>query len=65
MDHSPQMTYFATDGNYGDAEGIVIIDTQSWTEDEWTIIDETPDRQRASVALSLSKSNDDQLELFK
>lgn len=59
------MTYFAVDGNYGDADGIVIIDTHGWTEEEWEIIDQTPDHLRAAVAQSLSASNPDQLELFK
>ena len=28
-------TYFASDGNYGDAHAIVILDTDSITEKQW------------------------------
>ena len=35
--------YFATDGNYGNAENLVIIDTADWTEDEWDIIEQSPE----------------------
>jgi len=56
--------YFASDGNYGDAEGLVVIDTTSWTADEWDIIENTPDDRRAAVASSFSDLSSDQLPLF-
>jgi hypothetical protein len=51
-------TYFALDGNYGDADGIVIVDTSTWSEEDWQAIDEAGDSDRASVALALAKSDD-------
>lgn len=30
--------YFATNGNYGDAHGIVILDTSAITETDWEVI---------------------------
>ena len=51
-------TYFALDGNYGDADGIVIVDTSGWTEDDWTAIDEVGDSDRANLAYALAKSDD-------
>jgi hypothetical protein len=47
-------TYFAMDGNYGEAQGMVVIDTTKWSEDDWTQIDEAGDSDRAQVALDLT-----------
>ncbi len=47
-------TYFALDGNYGEAQGMVVIDTTKWSEDDWTQIDEAGDSDRAQVALDLT-----------
>lgn len=51
-------TYFALDGNYGDADGIVIVDTTGWSEEDWTAIDEVGDADRANLAYALAKSDD-------
>jgi hypothetical protein len=47
-------TYFALDGNYGEAQGMVVIDTTKWSEDDWTQIEEASDSERAQVALDLT-----------
>lgn len=47
------VAYFASDGSYGDAEGIVLIDTSEWTEDEWAEIDGMTDSERYDFALAL------------
>lgn len=47
-------TYFATDGNYGNADGIVIVDTSDWSEENWTAIDEVGDADRANLAYTLA-----------
>jgi len=47
-------TYFTTDGSYGDAEGLVIVDTTTWGSDEWEFIQNLPDGQRAEIAEDLS-----------
>lgn len=44
-------TYFATDGNYGDASGLVIVDTSKWTEEHWQVIEETSDSFRPVRAM--------------
>lgn len=31
--------YFAADGSYGDASGLVIVDTSAWDESDWDDID--------------------------
>ena len=47
------VAYFASDGNYGDANGIVLIDTSEWTEDEWEEIDGMTDSERYEFVLAL------------
>lgn len=57
-------TYFAADGNYGDAEGLVMIDTTDWTEDEWMTIEYAPENERARIAQELEREVNDQPTLF-
>jgi len=56
-------SYFAADGSYGDAAGIVVIDTTTWDEEDWDTITFAPDSERARIAYELSVRNPDQLEL--
>jgi hypothetical protein len=56
--------YFAVDGNYGSADGIVIVDTSDWSEDDWEAIEMAGDSDRASVAYALAKSDEKQREEF-
>lgn len=46
--------YFAADGNYGSADKLVIVDTSDWDVEEWDIIDQTPDSDRAMVAFQMA-----------
>ncbi len=50
------LAYFALDGNYGDAAGLVVMETTHWQEVDWQIIDSTADEHRASVAKLLTES---------
>lgn len=43
-------TYFASDGSYGDADGIEIHDTDNWTDAMWQAIDEATDNRRPSLS---------------
>jgi hypothetical protein len=53
-------SYFSTDGNCGDATGLVIIDTSDWTDGEWAIILSAPDDERSQIAKEISSfSNKD------
>lgn len=47
--------YFAQDGNYGDATNIVLVDTTNWTEDDWQLVEDTHDSERADLALKISE----------
>ena len=48
-------TYFAKDGNYGYAGGLVIVDTDKWTDEEWAIVEENSDEDRPAVATQLTE----------
>ena len=47
------ITYFAKDGNFGDAEGIELIDTSNFNDDDWQSIWEASDNNRVSTALEI------------
>jgi len=49
------MSYFASDGSYGDADDAVIVDTSKWCEDDWNEIVWAHDSERAKVAMRISK----------
>jgi hypothetical protein len=50
-------SYFAVDGNYGSADGMVVVDTTTWSEEDWTQVEEASDSERAQVALDLTIKN--------
>jgi len=50
-------SYFAADGNYGSADGMVVVDTTTWSEEDWTQVEEASDSERAQVALDLTRKN--------
>lgn len=49
------LTYFAADGNYGDANGIVIIDTTNWTDADWDVLEQQTDNIRPRAAITISQ----------
>jgi len=53
------LTYFAADGSYGDAAGLVIIDTRAWNNDQWDAVDTAHDRDRVSIAIQTAAENGD------
>ena len=46
--------YFAEDGNYGNAEGLVIIRTDNWTDDDWDYIVLAQDWDKPRVARDIA-----------
>jgi len=44
------VTYFAQDGNYGPASGIVMFNTTPWSLNDWDEIDDASDHERVEVA---------------
>jgi hypothetical protein len=53
--------YFASDGNYGDADLIALIDTTRWTAADWARIESASDSDRFAVA----KRIDEGIEVFR
>lgn len=51
-------TYFAADGNYGNAIDLVVVDTEDFTELDWQAIDEAGDSERNEVAIKISERID-------
>lgn len=50
------LAYFAVDGNYGDASGLVVMETTHWDNTDWDIIEEADDWLRPAVARVLTES---------
>ena len=53
--------YFASDGSYGDAADIVVVDVTNWTEDDFSGddgVDNVTDLLRAQTAVKISKLRD-------
>lgn len=42
--------YFASDGSYGTAEELTILDTTEWTDEDWELIEFSTDMERSTVA---------------
>lgn len=49
------MTYFAMDGNYGSAHGLVVIDTSGWTDKDWDRVESATDDDRFIVAVAIAE----------
>jgi len=58
-------TYFAMDGNYGDAEKILVVDTSTWDDDDWAAIEYAKDDERLEIARQIDDGEytSNQLEL--
>jgi hypothetical protein len=48
--------YFASDGNYGSADGYVVMETTHWNEIDWEIIESATDEYRPIVARLITES---------
>ena len=53
------LTYFAADGSYGDAHGLIILDTRGWGQTDWDKVEMSSDHDRIIVALENSVENGD------
>jgi hypothetical protein len=45
-----QLSYFAKDGNYGDASGVVVLDTTKWTSNDFDLLEQVDDVDRPMAA---------------
>ncbi len=51
----PTSTYFAADGNYGEADDLVVVDTTSWSQEDWDEVEEASDYERPVIAKTISE----------
>ena len=49
------LSYFAKDGNYGDANGIIVVDTSEWTDSDFEMLDGVSDWDRPLAARTISE----------
>lgn len=47
--------YVAVDGNWGDAEGMAIIDDRNWEQSDYRMIDEATDSNKVDVAEAIER----------
>ena len=57
----PTWTYFAADGSYGLAQGLVFIDTSNWDNDDWDKMTYASDGARLTAALQIATDSDDKV----
>lgn len=50
------LSYFAVDGNYGDASGMTIMETTHWDEDDWSIIKNATETARPELSRAITES---------
>jgi len=50
------LSYFAEDGSYGNAVGLMVLDTTKWTALDWEIIDSVSDNHIPEVARLIAES---------
>lgn len=48
------VSYFAEDGNFGDADGLVVIETTKWTDNDWEELESASDWERPKTAEIIS-----------
>ena len=51
-----ELSYFGLDGNYGNAVGLVVVDTTRFTTEMWDALDECPDDERGFAALRFAQN---------
>ena len=49
-----RLSYFASDGSWGDAAGLTIIDTTAWTEDDHEKLNGVSDENLPDAAIAVS-----------
>lgn len=52
------LAYFAMDGNYGEVQNALIVETDQFTTYDWEAIDNARDNERCEVAFAIAKKYD-------
>jgi len=53
------LTFFSTDGSFGAASGMVMIDTRAWSNEDWLEVENATDDVRVRVAVEVAIRNGD------
>lgn len=51
-------TYFAADGSYGDAKDLILVDSDTFTADDWEHFDRLSDYDRVTEACATAYNRD-------
>lgn len=51
-------SYFAKDGNYGNASELIVVDTSSWSDDDWDELELACDCDRPALAQMITERNE-------
>lgn len=51
-----KLSYFAVDGNYGNAGGMSIMETTHWDADDWSIIENAVPEARPELSRAITES---------
>lgn len=49
------MIYFAQDGSFGRADGMVILDVSPWSNDDWESVELCLEDDRVKIALDIAR----------
>lgn len=55
--------FFSNDGSYGDAEDLLIVDTDNWTDEDWRDIDDASDMTRLDIAKDIAERHQREQEI--
>jgi hypothetical protein len=56
--------FFSNDGSYGDAEDLLIVDTDNWTDEDWRDIDDASDLTRLDIAKDIAERHQREQEIL-
>ena len=60
-----QVTYFTDEGGFGDAKGLIRIDTTNWTAQDWLRIIQAEELTRKITAMQIEQIHKEKTEVLK
>jgi hypothetical protein len=57
--------YFSPDGNFGDAEGLVIVQTTAWTDEDWEELENVHESERWTKGEEIASRYERQEEVMQ
>ena len=58
------MLYISPDGNYGDSQGLIFVDTTDFNADDWLLIDEVSDYERIDAANDCAMNRGNEISTY-